>query len=486
MTELTDIKAGESVLAVMQQDDRFRSIELRKRGRSLELLSYSEGQTGETWLSFAQRVGVLDGSGQRVYHRHEQVVLGLPSVGVSFYRMTLPQVGPDETKAMVQMQVETRLPLPGEEMEIDWKTLALERDQRTVAVAACRKVTLLPATDQLMRLEPHAFHLEAEAVVQAWKWIFKGDGKDGVILSCNAHHIVVCSARGGQLVQAAVLDCGIEDLSLSSSLTDSEELERHQKVEQVVQDLEGLLLLFDADLSHASRVAFLSDGSDALHKLAQTFIAAGLDVIEALPETPVLTGRHVLEAEALYAYRVPMGLALCELDTSGSCFTLFADRCGRPDRKESAWLTPWIAGLAAGLALLIMAGVLYGIDVMRHRQLTRLIDTPEVKQFQKEQAYQKVIALHRPDMLELIELISAKSYPGIILDTFHFQKEHPVKITGRADQLEQWYAFEKALIELKGVSQVEREPPVRDEKDNNKVKFSVSFHYKTFTKRNTR
>ena len=89
-------------------------------------------------------------------------------------------------------------------------------------------------------------------------------------------------------------------------------------------------------------------------------------------------------------------------------------------------------------------------------------------------------------MLELIELISAKSYPGIILDTFHFQKEHPVKITGRADQLEQWYAFEKALIELKGVSQVEREPPVRDEKDNNKVKFSVSFHYKTFTKRNTR
>ena len=68
-----------------------------------------------------------------------QRTAGLEAVGVAFYRMTLPNVGPQETDAMVRMQAETRLPLSADQMGLDWKTIEVTDAERSAVVAAMRK-----------------------------------------------------------------------------------------------------------------------------------------------------------------------------------------------------------------------------------------------------------------------------------------------------------------------------------------------------------
>ena len=120
MDTLSEIKLGLSVTAMARQDGKMQSVELRHKGRSLELEHLQEA---DTWQALARKTRVFDESGQRLKLAHHELVAGLEAVGVAFYRMTLPKVGPEETEAMVRMQAETRLPLSADQMGLDWKTV---------------------------------------------------------------------------------------------------------------------------------------------------------------------------------------------------------------------------------------------------------------------------------------------------------------------------------------------------------------------------
>jgi hypothetical protein len=74
---------------------------------------------------------------------------------------------------------------------------------------------------------------------------------------------------------------------------------------------------------------------------------------------------------------------------------------------------------------------------------------------------------------------------GIILDSLTFRRGQAIQIDGQAERPEQLYAFEQALQKKEGIRNVEIKKSVKDNQSN-KVRFTVSFQYKTFTQKGAR
>lgn len=479
MDQLSEIKVGLSVTAVARQARQIRSVELRRKGRSLELVHLEQA---DSWQALARQAKVLSESGQRLRVAHHEVVAGLEAVGVAFYRMTLPKVGPQETDAMVRVQAETRLPLSADQMGLDWKTIEVTGAECTAVVAAMRKNS--PGVNEAVSLEPDHIVTEADALVQMWRWGCAATGSDAILMSCGEHHTVVCCVRHHQLIHASVLDLGLKDLVPADTVFEAMSSLNSGPMDQFVQDLQAVVQSYQTALPGCDAVTLLSDGSDVFKAIVQTVAQVGVEVHEALPSEAVFSGRMALSVADLYAWRVPIGLALCVLNQSPTHYELFKDQCGCLEKKQHSNVRPILSWLAAGVAVCLMTGTLYAIDVKRHKKLTELTQAPEVAQFQKERAYQKKVARQRADLLELIDLVSSKEHKGITLDTFTYKRGQPVKIVGRADKAPLWYDFDEAMTNKKGVTQVKRDKTVQDKKTK-KIKIGMSFHYKTYTQKAT-
>lgn len=383
---------------------------------------------------------------------------------------------------MVRMQAETRLPLSADQMGLDWKTIESSDSERTAAVAAMRKNS--PGVNEAVALEPDHIVTEADALVQMWRWGCAQAAPDAIVMSCCEHHTVVCCVRHHQLIHASVLDLGRDDMIPADTVFEAMSPLNSGPVDQFVQDLQGVVQSYQKALPTCHDVTLLSDGSDPLKAIAETVTQAGLAVHEAIPSETLFTGRMTFGVTDLYAWRVPIGLALCALHQNPAHYELFKDQCGTPGKKQNGKMRPILSWLAAGVAVCLMIGTLYAVDVRRHKKLTELTRTPEVAQFQKERAYQNSVSKQRANLLELLNVVTSKEYKGITLDSFTYKRGQPVKIGGRADKPEPWYAYEKAMTSQKGVTQAKRDDLVQDKKEK-KVKFGMSFHYKTYTQKLT-
>jgi hypothetical protein len=105
-----------------------------------------------------------------------------------------------------------------------------------------------------------------------------------------------------------------------------------------------------------------------------------------------------------------------------------------------------------------------------------------VQQVLKEQSYRKTIARARPDIMDLFERIQ-KCRKGIILDTFEFEKGKPVKITATAPSYDAAYQFQKELeVQNKGIIKSTRLLDPRMDAKGKVIRFTVTFHYRNFSK----
>ena len=96
----------------------------------------------------------------------------------------------------------------------------------------------------------------------------------------------------------------------------------------------------------------------------------------------------------------------------------------------------------------------------------------------------KIVAMERPNLLELIKQISESGDSGVKLESFHFKKGQLVNITGQVQSPDQLYKFQEALMSKSGVKDVKILNPSRDNKTK-KLKFTMTFRYKNFTNKGT-
>ena len=199
-----------------------------------------------------------------------------------------------------------------------------------------------------------------------------------------------------------------------------------------------------------------------------------------------LTAQMELNAEDVYEYRVPIGLALLAIEADGKELNIFEHlyRPAAEEEKIRLLRSPKVTGPIAAVMLVLLVTVLYAIDVVNDKRLARLVEKVNVEQFTDRQRLISTVALHRPDLLRLLSIVNSTEHDGIVLSSIHFKKGQPVTIKGEANNVENFWKFQKSLRSKKGIKEplIENETP----KDENKREFTITFHYGRFTQKKSR
>ncbi len=482
MSTKSNIKTLHSVIAMAQEEGKLKAIELKLQNDTINVLWTKSSEDGTAdWRAFAVKCGVpTEPMAQRSADGHRAVVVGFNSAGVAFYRISVPAVGEEETASIVKLQAETRLPLPIEQMEIAWRADQMRNGQVGFTVAAARKKPLEDFVENVRNFGPTKILLDCEGVTKAWKTFFSGKEKLAVVASIAAQNTQVCLVEDGRLCNAMILDIGMEDISVE------DEAEQMQTSERFIQDMISVLELFGYRDQTKVPIFLLSDGNSAHMNIVSSLNSAGLDAQIALPDIKELRTPSEIGIEDIYEYRVAIGLGLLAFETSKNELNIFEHIYSSTSTKEKKhWLySPKIAcGIAATMLVLFI--VVYCVVAIAspgaiEKHLKASASEADLNSLMQRQKLIKSVAQQRPDLLELLGQINASGESGIKLESFHFKKGQPVTITGEASGNEQLYKFEKNLQDRKNINSVKMNPS-KDAKTK-KIKFTITFHYKNFTK----
>jgi hypothetical protein len=405
----------------------------------------------------------------------------------------VPAIKEKEIAAIVRVQAETRLPLPPEQVELAWRAGQIRNNEVAVTIAAARRERLQEFVENVRGLEPGKILLDCEGVVKAWMTFFGGSesAKGAVVVSMAARSTQVCLVEDGRLSNAAALDIGIDDLSAAGPT------EQTETTEAFVQDMRSVLELFGYPAT-ARRFAetsaglgelpvfVLSDGSDAIEGIVSALRSAELDARAAEPSIEELGIGGEVGAEELYEYRVPIGLALLGLGAGAEELNIF-ERLYRPsgEKKRRHWIySPKVAGAIAAVMLVMLVIVSYAVDVAGpgaiEKRVRASVSDADMDVLVQRQKLIRTVASERPDLLELLSLVSSSGSKGILLDSLQFKKGQPISITGQADNADLLYKFQESLLTKKGIKQVEIQNAAKDPRGD-KFKFTITFHYRNFT-----
>ena len=478
----TNIKTLRSAVAIAKADNRLRAVELRRQNDAVEVLWAQSSEGTETdWWRFAAECGLtVESKTQTDSDRDRMVVAGFNSAAMAFYRINVPAVGKEELEAIVRLQAETRLPLPAEQMELAWRPGRIRDEQVGITLAAAKKEQLQAFVENVRRFEPEKILLDCEAIVKAWREFFSGDENNAVIVSTGTRSTQVCLVEDGRLTNTVVLDMGIEDFAVGH------EEEHTEATERFAQDMASVLELFGCEQSEQVPVFTLSDGSAAYISVVSSLRLAGLNARVALPDVKKLTPWSEFGVEDIYEYRVPIGLALMALEADADELDIFK-RLYSPIRKHEKkhWMySPKITGAIAAAMLILLIIVSYAVVVASPGAIEKRLEAAgseaDINQIMQRQKLVKSVASQRPDLLDLLKQINASGDRGIKLESFHFKKGQRISISGQAPNNDQLYKFEKSLQDSKSVKDVRRtaSPDVKSKK----IKFTITFHYRNFTK----
>jgi hypothetical protein len=476
------IRTQHSVVAIAQEESKLKAIEIREKDGTLEVLWTKSSKDAYTdWRAFAAECGLsVEPKAYTGVESDKTVVIGFSSAGVAFYRISVPDVGKEETAAIIKLQAESHLPLPAEQMELAWRAGKTQNGQVGVTIAAARKEQLQRFIENVRSLEPAKILLDSEAIVKVWRTFFAGYERNALVLSSTAQNTQVCLAENGQLSNTVILDMGMDDFA------EGGEDKQTQTCERFVQDMRSVLELFGYAEQTELPVYILSDGSAAYVSIVSSLRSAGLNARVALPEIKELRLPNKTGLEIIYEYRLSIGLGLMAIEAREDELNIF-ERLYNPAGKKGKkhWLySPKIACAIAVVMLVLSVVVSYAIDVASssaiEKRLTTSDSNADINLLMQRQKLIKEVAQQRPDLLDLLGQVTVSGDSGIKLESFHFKKGQPVTITGQASTNEQLYKFEKSLQDRKNIKSVKMNPS-RDTKTK-KVKFTITFHYKNFTK----
>jgi len=479
---VTNIGILRSVVAIAQEESKLKAVELREKNGAFEVLwTKSSKGTDADWRLFATECGLSPGPTARADSKiNRTVAVGFNSAGVAFYRINVPAVGEEETESIIRLQAETQLPLPAEQMELAWRTNQIQNGQIGVTIAAARKEQLQSFVENVRSFEPAKILLDSEGIVEAWKRLFAGDEKNAVVVSIGAQNTQVCLVENRRLGNGVVLSMGMEDFTSGTLEQQAEASERFVQDMRSVQDLFGYAN--QAELP----VFVLSDGNAAYVSIVSSLRLARLNARVALPDVKKLKAKTETGIEGIYEYRVPLGLGLMALDARVNELDIFERLYSPAGRgKKKHWLYSLKAACAIAAVMLVsLAVVAYVLDrsapnVIEERLRAIGSDT-DIDLLMQRQKLIKAVALQRPDLLDLLSEVNASGDKGIKLESFYFKKGQPVTIRGQAPNNEQLYKFEESLEERKDIRNVKRTSSL--DAKTKKLDFTMTFHYKNFTK----
>ena len=482
----TNMGIWQSVVAIVNDDNEFKGVELRKQGGSFEILWTRSSEDADTdWRGFAAECGLsVEPTAFDEADSDRMVVAGFNTAGTIFHRTTVPAVGDKEIESIIELQAETRLPLPPEQIELAWRADQLQDGQMGVTIAVARKEQLQKFVGNVRCFEPAKILLNCEGIVKIWEMFFSGNKENAVVLSCGAHNTHVCLVEEGRLSNAVVLDIGIEEFSADVTEQQTETTERF------AQDMRSVLDLFGCSDQGELPVFVLSDGNASYVSIVSSLRLAGLNARVAMPALKGLMAKSELSDEDIYQYRTPIGLALLALEADSDELNIF-ENLYNPAQKVVTrhWLYSSTATIAiASIMLVLLVIVSYAVDITGpnsiEKRLEASVSDVDMNLLVKRQQLIKTVARERPDLLDLLKVVNESGERGITLTTLFFKKGQPVSISGQASSNDQLSRYEKNLQNTKGVEKVNYTANTNTK--SKKITFTMTFQYKNFSRRTTR
>jgi len=458
----TNIGTRPSAVGIAKEENKLQAVCLRKQHGTFEVLWTKSSELSDAdWGTFAAECGLPagqttptgKGAGNRATFSDSSqddnpiVVAGFGSAGVGFHRITVPAAKKEEIAPMVRLQAEARLPLPAEQMELAWRPGQVQDGQMSVTVAAAKAEQLLKFIESIHGFEPEKILLDCEAIVRAWTEFFSetssklsvfGQDAQAAVVSVGVRNTQVCLAERRRLINAVSLDVGMRDFSAA---------EEAETFERFAQDMRSVLELFGYEQPAQLPVFVLSDGSAAMKRVVSNLETAGLKVATACPQIQKIKAQAELGAEDIYEYRVPIGLALMALDGDTAELNIF-ERLYRPAKEQlkKHWLYSLkLTGAIAAVMLAVLVTVMYVRDVTGAKRLGKLAANTNYEGLMRQYKLIQTVASQRPDLMELLDQVNTSGSGGIQLDSFHFKKGTPVRISGQLQNADQLYKFQQSL-----------------------------------------
>jgi len=461
-----------SVVAMVQEHDQLKAVMLREKNGVFELIRTASKDLAETsWQSFA-----ADFIGQIENESSVKLVIGYGAAGVVFYRINVPEVKEEELAALIRLQAEAKFPLPVEQMAFAWKIDRGDEKQLAVTIAAARKQQLQNFVADVSVLKPAKIILNYEGIVKTWKEFFAGGKKDGLVLDIGQHCTQVCLVEDAHLSNVASLDIGTNDFLAG----------RVETADRFNQDMKSVLEMFGFSYPAEISAYVLSDGRVVMDEIVSGLNSAGFNAKTMLPKVKKLQAAGEMCVSEIYEYRVAIGLAAMAFEPAAESINIFEGLYRPKGKTMSRLYSPKIAAVIAAAMFILLIIVCYLVDAASLKALEKRFSSSEklanCRQLIERQKLIKEVALQRPDLLKLLSQINSKENNGVLLDGFHFKKGQPVTIRGQVKSDEQLYKFQESLLSKKGISKV-RIQNTKKEKKGNKLNFSITFHYKNFTKK---
>jgi hypothetical protein len=475
-----------SVVAIVEDNSKLKAVEILKRDKSFEIrwTRSSEGPDKD-FKQFASDCGLSIESVESLdTNDGRMIVVGFNSAGTIFNRSNVPDVEDKEIESIIELQAETRLPLPPEQIEMDWRADKLQDGQLGVTIAVARKEQLIKFVDNVRCLRPAKILLNCEGLVKAWWKIFSGTTQKAIILSCGAHNTQVCLVEDGLLSNAVVLDIGVDDFSSTGPEEQSE------ATEMFAQDMRSVLDLFGCSNQEELPVFVLSDGSPVYISIVSFLRLAGLNARVASSDLDKLGASSQLSVECVYEYRVPIGLALMALDESSNELNIFKNLYNPIEKAaRKHWLySTRVTCTIASIMLVLLVIVSYAVDVAGPKSIEKHLDASvsdsDMNLLVKRQQLIKTVARERPDLLDLLKVVNESGQRGIKLTSFSFKKGQPVSISGEVSSNDQLSRYEKNLQNTKGIEKVNYTANMNAK--SRKITFTMTFDYKNFSKKTTK
>ncbi len=476
MSNENEIITEKTVIAIAKSGGRLKSVELSKHGGVIEVTKTRSGEENVMkWQDFAVKCGLsIEAHASEELAEQQLSVVGYDSAGTAFSRVTIPGVEDKEIDSMVQLQAESRLPLPADQMELAWRADKGREGQLAITIAAARRQQVQNFIDKVIGFKPVNIYLDCEGIVKAWKEFFSGSEQNTVLINADTRSTQICLVQKGQLINAVALDMGIEDFS------EAEDEEGSEHIERFVQDTRSVIDLFGIDKSEKLIVYVLSDGSETYANLVSSLEDAGLNAKITKPDTKKFGAKSKLDIKEIFEYRLQIGLALMLIDANGNELNLFKNLY-KPfgEEKGKHWLySPKIAGAIAAVTLILFLGVCYAIDVTKPGLIkkTEAKTGTKIETLIKRQNIMTTVEAQRIDLLKLINDLTLKQnnsenqnsrgrggFTGqgrIQLDSFDFKRGKKITITGTASNSETLYEFEVQLTKTPLIKDVSWTPTV--------------------------
>jgi hypothetical protein len=440
----------------------FKAVSLRRRGGTWELLWKKD--------SDRDRIGWDEFLGQVSSGTSGEVVIGFDSRAVSFHRINIPPVGPEQLDSVITMQAEALLPLPLKEMRLGWRLNDMAEGVRTCTLAAARRQGLAEFVASARNCNVSRIFLDGQAIVKVWKELFAGTDQKSVLIRIGLSKTVVVLSENGQLSHGAVLDVGQKDLSKPAGKTR----------DLFVHDVQNVLEMFGVSADKKVNIFILSPDIVTYQDVISHLKASGLTAKPAIPIENLLPASPAVNAGDIYDNLEAIGAAMLALDSSDGVIDLFEDLHvqSTADAESMSRKSLKRASLVALVMLVLFLVVSYMVD----KATLAKLDDERISALVEQQKLREVIARQRPDMINLLTMIDQSLPEGVIIDSFEFEKTRAATLSSRAPSYEKVYEFQKTLEKQKNISDVEIQKAVSDDKKR-QVTFKMAFHYGRFTRK---